>query len=282
MIEMIRYVFHDFWETVGSSNLSWFPTLKGGPWAILCIIGCYLYFVTNLGPRLMKNREPFELRSILLVHNIIKIILYSIVLILGSWCIDGGSKATKCELFNFDGDDLKTRITISIGLEYYLLKYFDLMDTIYFVLKKKTSQVTSAHLIHHSLMPLLFYVAYKFCPSLHLGLIPIVNSFIHFLTATYHIICTIDPSRKHIYRNWARYLFHLQMIQFVFFIIIFLNMVYLMEDCPCSTLLASFSICVTTIFLVLNVVSWLKIGSLICVPNMHIDSQKEINKSKVN
>lgn len=33
------------------------------------IIAAYIYFVSSLGPRLMENRKPFDLKQVLIVYN---------------------------------------------------------------------------------------------------------------------------------------------------------------------------------------------------------------------
>ena len=36
---------------------------------------------------------------------------------------------------------------------YYLVKFLEFTDTFFFVLRKKTNQITNLHVIHHSLLP---------------------------------------------------------------------------------------------------------------------------------
>lgn len=33
-----------------------------------------MYFVLSLGPRLMKHREPFDLRTVMLVYNAVQVV----------------------------------------------------------------------------------------------------------------------------------------------------------------------------------------------------------------
>lgn len=48
--------------------------LVGNPFYGIAIIGFYLYFVLNLGPRLMRDREPFQLKALLTVFDIFQIV----------------------------------------------------------------------------------------------------------------------------------------------------------------------------------------------------------------
>lgn len=44
-----------------------FPTL------FICVV--YVYFVKSLGPRLMANRRPFELKTAVKIYNILQVIV---------------------------------------------------------------------------------------------------------------------------------------------------------------------------------------------------------------
>lgn len=45
---------------------------------------------------------------------------------------------------------------------YYMAKIMELLDTVFFVLRKKNSQVTFLHLYHHSLMPICSFIGVKY------------------------------------------------------------------------------------------------------------------------
>lgn len=44
------------------------------PFPTLLICMCYIYCVKSLGPRLMANRKPFELRTAIIIYNIIQVV----------------------------------------------------------------------------------------------------------------------------------------------------------------------------------------------------------------
>lgn len=48
--------------------------LLGSPIPIIVVMGSYVYFVKNLGPRLMQNRKPFELNNVMMIYNLIQVI----------------------------------------------------------------------------------------------------------------------------------------------------------------------------------------------------------------
>ncbi|CAH1395681.1 unnamed protein product [Nezara viridula] len=43
--------------------------LMDSPFPTLFMVGAYLYFVVFLGPKMMENRKPFKLNSVLIVYN---------------------------------------------------------------------------------------------------------------------------------------------------------------------------------------------------------------------
>ena len=45
---------------------------------------------------------------------------------------------------------------------YYMAKIIELLDTVFFVLRKKYSQVSFLHLYHHTLMPVCSFVGVKY------------------------------------------------------------------------------------------------------------------------
>lgn len=42
------------------------------PWPVLLILTFYLLFVLKLGPMMMKNHEPFNIKRIIMVYNLIQ------------------------------------------------------------------------------------------------------------------------------------------------------------------------------------------------------------------
>lgn len=50
------------------------------PWPVLTILTVYLLFVIKLGPNMMKNREPFNIKRIMMIYNLVQT-LYNIFII---------------------------------------------------------------------------------------------------------------------------------------------------------------------------------------------------------
>lgn len=56
---------------VSDPRVNGWPMLHS-PFPTLFICLFYAYFAKNLGPRLMENRKPFQLKNILIVYNAIQ------------------------------------------------------------------------------------------------------------------------------------------------------------------------------------------------------------------
>lgn len=51
--------------------------LMSSPLPQTIILGFYVYFVTSLGPKLMENRKPFELKKTMITYNFF-LVLFSV------------------------------------------------------------------------------------------------------------------------------------------------------------------------------------------------------------
>ncbi|KAJ8954309.1 hypothetical protein NQ318_005895 [Aromia moschata] len=60
---------------------NWVYSLMSSPLKPVLVTAAYLYFVYNLGPKLMENRKAFKLKAVLVLYNLIQIILNSYITI---------------------------------------------------------------------------------------------------------------------------------------------------------------------------------------------------------
>ncbi|KFV13532.1 Elongation of very long chain fatty acids protein 2, partial [Pterocles gutturalis] len=113
------------------------------------LTGAYLLCIW-LGNKLMKDRPPFSLRALLIVYNlgITLLSLYMLIeLILATW--EGGYNL-QCQNLHSAGEaDIRVA---KVLWWYYFSKVIEFMDTIFFVLRKKSSQITFLHVYHHATM----------------------------------------------------------------------------------------------------------------------------------
>ena len=67
LIHEYIYYFNGFHVLSVDKRVENWP-LMHSPWTTLCISTLYLLFVW-LGPKWMKDREPFQMRSVLIIYN---------------------------------------------------------------------------------------------------------------------------------------------------------------------------------------------------------------------
>ncbi|XP_071952578.1 very long chain fatty acid elongase 5-like [Antedon mediterranea] len=97
-------------------------------------------------------------------------------------------------------------------LLYWMMKNFELMDTVFMILRHKHRQISFLHVYHHASMVLLTDYAYHLFPYVGIAFIPTINSFIHVCLYSYYAYTALNPSNP---PAWKRYLTQLQILQFL-------------------------------------------------------------------
>ena len=75
--------------------------------------------------------------------------------------------------YSNDKDALRV---LSVGWWYFFSKFIDLLDTVFFIMRKKFNQVSALHVIHHSTLPWLSWWGPRFVGGGHAGFGPFLNS----------------------------------------------------------------------------------------------------------
>jgi hypothetical protein len=238
----------DFWDSITDERVNEFYLLRGGPSIILTLVGTYLYFVLSLGPKLMSKHEPFKLNKLLLFYNLAMAGVNLWLFIQGLLVSNYGLDTLGCG--KFGGDIRKSpRRGIFLGYLFFLTKLIELLDTVFFVLRKKKEQVTFLHVFHHSIVPIFCWIGIKLAPGGPNGFFPLVNSFIHVIMYSYYALTTFGP-RVQAYLWWKKYLTRLQMLQFILVMVNALK-TFLSQDCKFPLLFSYLQASVACAFLVL-------------------------------
>ncbi|KAI1283738.1 putative protein for very long chain fatty acid elongation [Halotydeus destructor] len=193
------YVVTDFWEINGDHLAKLVPLCDRGPWRIAAIVSVYLVFVLYLGPRLMRNREPFKLTRTIFWYDVFHVVanggcsLYALYVTRGlvdCW----GCKSTG------SADNYWDKTNLALAFAYFLAK----------------CQVL--HVAHHAVMPFAAYSAIKFAPVGRTAFVGIINSMVHTIMYLYYALASYGPSmHKHLW--WKSYITTIQMVQFVAIIV---------------------------------------------------------------
>lgn len=203
--------------------------LSGTPGPLFTILGTYLYFCLYAGPKYMKDRKPFELKNTLIIYNIVQVILSVILVIEG---LEGGWRKHynyRCQPVDYTRNPIAMRMARAVWL-YYMCKITELLDTVFFVLRKKQRQITFLHLYHHTLMPICGLIGIKYFAGGHGTLLGLINSFIHVIMYTYYLLAAMGPQMQK-YLWWKRYLTIMQIVQFL---IVFVHTIQIQFQPTCT------------------------------------------------
>ncbi|KAG7299667.1 hypothetical protein JYU34_016659 [Plutella xylostella] len=216
------------------------------PVPILALLLAYLLFVLVIGPKLMEKRRAFELNSVLIIYNVFQVIVAAyLVYRYLSTLFEKGFVHSKCYMTD---KTMRREIIIDIWL-YLATKVTELMDTVFFVLRKKNKQITFLHLYHHSAMVFTTWAFLKYAPSDNVIYIGFSNSLVHVFMYTYYALSAVGPEAVK-YLFWKKYMTSLQMIQFVsMFVHYLISLMY--SECPPSKGVAVFFVLHILFFLYL-------------------------------
>ncbi|XP_043289108.1 elongation of very long chain fatty acids protein [Venturia canescens] len=219
--------------------------LMSSPGPVIAILAVYLTFVLKIGPQYMEKKPPFELKKTLVWYNAIQV-LFSIWLTI---------LALKTQFYKhvLMGTCSSGNASVQSGLStaawwYFFAKIIELLDTIFFVLRKKQNQVSFLHVYHHTVTALYSWAYLKFLPGEQGLLVGFLNSLVHIFMYTYYMIAAMGPQYKK-YLWWKKYMTIIQLIQFGL-MLAYLMMILAM-DCSMPKILTYFFTMNVTIFLYL-------------------------------
>ncbi|KAJ6224296.1 hypothetical protein RDWZM_002841 [Blomia tropicalis] len=229
---ILRYSSHDYWIETADPRTLHFPLVQGGPWKVLTIVALYLLFVKKIGPEFMKNRPAYVLRGPMLLYNMFMVVTNIFFFTCLISRIDYGRRFLNFKFPDPDDHSFETLREIKIGYLCYLSRFLDLLDTVFFVLRKKNNQITFLHLYHHTLVPIIGYMAVKIAPQAPvIGLFLMFNTLIHSVMYLYYALASFGPTIQK-YLWWKKYITQLQLLQFACCGVYAVFMVFLQEGFP--------------------------------------------------
>ncbi|KAM6948305.1 ELOVL fatty acid elongase 8a [Aplochiton taeniatus] len=181
------------------------------PLPITCIFLCYLFLVWA-GPKVMQKRQPVNLKPILIVYNFAMVCLSAYMFYeftASAWL---ASYSLLCQPVDYSDHPLAMRMA-NVCWWFYFSKVIELSDTIFFILRKKNSQLTFLHVYHHGTMIFNWWAGVKYVAGGQSFLIGLINSLVHVVMYLYYGLAALGPSMQK-YLGWKRYLTSLQLLQF--------------------------------------------------------------------
>ncbi|XP_030388260.1 elongation of very long chain fatty acids protein AAEL008004 isoform X2 [Scaptodrosophila lebanonensis] len=202
-----------------SKNISEFvhPTIMSTPCFMVSVLAIYLVTVIYLGPRFMRRRQPFDLKPIIILHNVIQVLscIYTVNEILQ---ITGYQILLfwKCSLVPETHELLERHFKLSYFL--FWLKISELIETVIFVLRKKQNQITKLHVFHHIATVTLIYLLINHNENSFSALYPIfLNSNVHIVMYSYYLVAAVaDKKTIRALTPVKKSITVIQMVQFLF------------------------------------------------------------------
>ncbi|KAK7888910.1 hypothetical protein WMY93_024470 [Mugilogobius chulae] len=183
--------------------------LMESPVPMTIILLCYLFFVLYLGPRIMANRKPFQLKEAMIVYNFILVglsiyIVYEFMM--SGWAT---TYTWRCDAIDTSNSPQALRI--------------------FFVLRKKQGQITFLHIFHHSFMPWTWWWGVGYAPGGMGSFHAMVNSSVHVIMYFYYGLSAAGP-RFQKFLWWKKYMTAIQLTQFVL-VSLHATQWYFMDSC---------------------------------------------------
>ncbi|XP_012942546.2 elongation of very long chain fatty acids protein 4 isoform X2 [Aplysia californica] len=178
----------------------------------LIITALYLLFVWVV-PKIMESREAIKLKYTLVIYNFVCVLINLHIcteLFISSTAL---GYSYSCQPVSYTYDHYEMRIAKALWW-FYFSKCVEMLDTVFFILRKKNNQVSFLHVYHHATMFPIWYIGVKWVAGGQSFFGAMINSFIHVIMYTYYGVAALGPEYQK-YLWWKRYLTRLQLIQFV-------------------------------------------------------------------
>nr|XP_037277381.1 elongation of very long chain fatty acids protein AAEL008004-like [Rhipicephalus microplus] len=195
--------------------------LVTNPLFVFPMVAFYLYFVKVAGPRWMKDKKPFDVVNLVRVYNLFMVAMSIrfLYLMLPFTYLPGGHYDLWCQGITGYMDD-EMRAYYKQGWVFTAVRYADLLDTVFFVLRKKFTHISHLHVIHHTLVTINVWFYTLFAPEGQPALGLALNVAVHVVMYSYYFLTTLGPKvRKYLW--WKKYLTAVQIVQFIIMIIHF-------------------------------------------------------------
>lgn len=173
--------------------------------------------IVLIGPRFMANRKPFNIKTLLFPYNVALVILS--VYMFTEFLITSikSNYSYLCQPVDYSESPLAMRMA-NVCWWFFFSKIIELLDTVFFILRKKFDQVTFLHVYHHSTMIYNWWFGVKYVAGGQSFFTGMLNSFVHIFMYSYYALSLLGPNVQK-YLWWKRYLTRLQLTQFFAFVV---------------------------------------------------------------
>lgn len=212
LVHTIIDQYHDLMDNKSDPRVTTWPMMSSPlPTLFICLF--YAYFSRVLGPAIMENRKPLMLRRTLIYYNAFQTLFSAWIFyeyLMSGWATH---YSYRCQPVDYSTSPVAMRMARTCWW-YYISKFTEFFDTMFFILRKKFSQVSTLHVIHHGIMPMSVWMGMKFAPGGHSTFFALLNTFVHIVMYFYYMVSAMGPEyQKYIW--WKKYLTAFQMVQFI-------------------------------------------------------------------
>ncbi|KAJ3644226.1 hypothetical protein Zmor_026896 [Zophobas morio] len=176
------------------------------PVNVITVLLAYVLFIFKWGPQIMKSREPFNLKTLMIIYNVVQVFLNLILFIMAARLMPNFSAYCSPANISHTATDVAIR---KVHYYYVLLKFIDFFDTVFFILRKKHSQISLLHLHHHIGIASTTWVTLKTIPGGVAMFVFLVNTFVHVIMYLYYLINLLDRTKT---MWWKKHLTQLQLL----------------------------------------------------------------------
>lgn len=214
-VDKMWYYLDEYWHQIADKRVDDWTFISGGIWKVLAIMSAYLIITRVVLTWIMKNRPPLELRNVLLLYNILMVVINAVLFFCVLPTLNYGMIFLDFSFPSLEDRSPQAMSVLSMGWYFFISRYIDLADTVFFVLRKKNSQITFLHTYHHTIVPLIIWVSFKYNAMIPINrMFCTFNTFIHTLMYGYYALAAMGPNvTKFLW--WKKYLTQLQILQFV-------------------------------------------------------------------
>lgn len=190
----------------------WF--LTGSIWPLASLICLYVYGVKVVGPRMMKNRNAFEIQGIVLAYNLFMVLNCAFFLVEFVRLAYGHNRYNLL-LQEVDKTNRPATLRlVELSWWYYLFRIFEFTETAFFVLRKKFNQVSGLHVFHHCIIAWNMWICVTYGVQAQALFVTCMNTLVHLVMYSYYFFSAMG-SWAQPFLWWKRYLTQVQLAQFV-------------------------------------------------------------------
>ena len=187
--------------------------LMSSPWptVILCLF--YYYMVRFAGPSFMKGRPAYDVQKLMFLYNFLQT-LFSLWIFsrLSKFWLSGKYNWV-CQPVDYSNSDDGKFMAATVWW-YFFSKFTDFMDTFFMVVRHKYNQMTTLHVVHHAMMPVVAWLFLKFVGGGHSTFFMFLNIGVHVVMYFYYFMSSFGPKVQK-YLWWKKYITTMQLVQFV-------------------------------------------------------------------